>query len=206
MVAATAPNPFSCPRCGNQSPARAQIQLCARCQQPFVLRGGARTDPTVQPPAVDGRWPRIKTRSVGFVVATANILQPEGITQGTLDPVTGLIPMDQSGILFTDIISIAIWRSLDIARLVLSAVLLIPMLCGLVYLGVRFPLSLPFTVPLDALIVFAFYRLLVIRRNHARIVSTYRTLDVQFDTPFWRRQRFHDELLRRAGISQTSIP
>ena len=206
MVVATVPNPFSCPRCGAKASAQAQVQLCERCGRAFVLRAGARVDPEVRPPAVDPRLPRVKTRSVGFVVATANILQPEGVTQGTLDPVTGLIPMDQSGILFTDIISIAIWRSLDVARLVLSAVLLLPLLLGLVYLDTRVPVSVIFTLPLVALIVFAFYRLIVIQRNHARVIGSHRILELQFDAPVWRRRRFHDELLRRAGISQSPIP
>ena len=206
MVAAPALQPFSCPRCGAQAPAQAEVQRCARCRGPFVLRAGARTDAAVRPPPVDPRLPRIKTRSVGFVVASANVLQPEGIVQGTLDPVTGLVPMDQTGILYADIVSIAIWRSLDVVRLVLSAVVLIPLMLGLIYLGTRVPASLVYTSPVNALVLFAFYRLLVIQRNHARIVGGHRVLEVQFHSPLWRRRRFHDELLRRAGISPSPIP
>ena len=199
-------NPFSCPRCGAQASARAEVQQCSRCRRRFVLRAGARVDPEVRPPPIDPRLPRVKTRSAGVVVATANYLQPEGIVTGTLDPVTGMIPMDQTGILYSDIVSVAIWRSLDIVRLVISTLFLLPLLAGLIYLGACAPVSLLFTFPVIALVVFAFYRLLVIRRNHARIVGGVRLLEVQFDSPAWRRRRFHDELLRRAGISPTPIP
>lgn len=206
MVAVPGLQPFACPRCGAQASARADVQRCSRCRGTFVLRAGARTDPAVQPPAVDPRLPRIKTRSVGFVVASANVLQPEGVVQGTLDPVTGFIPMDQAGILYADIVSIAIWRSLDVLRIVLSAVVLIPLMFGLIYLGTQVPASLIFTSPVNALVLFAFYRLLVIQRNHARVIGGHRVLELQFHAPLWRRRRFHDELLRRAGISPSQIP
>lgn len=176
------------------------------CRAAFVLRAGARADNTVIPPPIDPRLPKIKTRSAGFLVMASNVVAPEGVLHGTLDPVTGYIPIDEAGVLYSDIFSVAVWRTLDVVRLVLMIIISLPIVIGLLAAVVALPGLLIIALPIFALFGFGFYRLVAIRRNYARIVGSMRTLTVQFDSPIWKRRRFHDELLRRAGISPSPIP
>jgi hypothetical protein len=199
-------NPFSCPFCSAQAPARAAAQICKGCGRPFVLRAGARVDASVQPPPIDPSLRRIKCKAAGFIVATASIVAPEGVQHGTLDPVTGHIPMDTSGVLYSDIVSVAVYRKLDVLRLVLLCLVGPPVVLGMVGATVSVPAAAIVALPLVALLGLAFYSCLAVRRNYARIIGTMNTITVQFHSPLWRRQRFHDELLRRAGISPSAIP
>jgi hypothetical protein len=50
------------------------------------------------------------------------------------------------------------------------------------------------------------YRAFKIKVHMARIVGSARTIEVRFDSPLWRRKKFHDEMLRRAGIAPCAIP
>ena len=205
-AAAPAFNPFSCPRCKAAASAAVGIQTCGGCGQTFVLRAGVRVDPNVRVPPIDPTQKQIKTTSAGMFVRSANIVAPAGVMQGTLDPVTGMIPMDTSGVAYNDLVSIAVWRQLDVVRLVLLVIICGPLALGLALGTIAFLPAAIATVPLLALIVLGFYQTIVIRKNLARIVGSTRILVVQFDAPMWRRQRFHDEMLRRAGLSPTPIP
>jgi hypothetical protein len=200
------PSPFSCPRCLAQAPAGPAPQICGPCRGTFVLRAGARVDATVKPPPIDPRLPTIKMRTAGLVIMQSSIVAPDGVLQGALDPVTGLIPMDQSGVFFADIVSVAVWRTLDVARLVLVSIILLPLALFLLAVSTGFAPALIVSVPLAVLTGFTYYHLIVVRRNFARVCGSMRMVTLQFDSPMRRRMRFHDELLRRAGLSPSPIP
>jgi hypothetical protein len=50
------------------------------------------------------------------------------------------------------------------------------------------------------------YLSLGLKAHMVRVVGSTSILTIRFDSPLWRRRRFHDELLRRAGISPSPIP
>jgi len=199
-------SPFSCPKCNNPASAQPAAQACGRCGVTFVLRAGARVDPNVRPPQIDPTLKQIKTTSAGMFVRNANIVAPAGVMQGTLDPVTGLIPMDTSGVAYQDIVSVAVWREFDILRIVLMLIFVAPLALGMIWGTIAFPPVAIATVPLLALIGVGFYSTFAIKKNLARVVGSARILTLQFDSPMWRRIKFHDEMNRRAGLPPASIP
>ena len=198
--------PFSCPRCFAQAPAAPTPQICGACRTRFVLRAGTRVDPAVTPPPVDRTLPSIKMRSAGTLTVQSAIVAPDGVLEGTLDPVTGLIPLDQVGIPYGDVVSIAVWRTFDILRLALVTLLALPLTLGLLAATVSIPMLAIFSLPILAMTCTSYYHLLVVRRNFARITSSLRTMTLRFDTPMRRRRRFHAELMRRAGLVESAIP
>lgn len=105
------PDALTCPRCRAPAEPSTTVQSCSKCRRTFMLHAGARVNGSVVPPPVDPTLRRIKTRSAGMVLLKSNIVAPEGVLHGTLDPVTGMIPLDQSGVLFSDIYTIAVWRT-----------------------------------------------------------------------------------------------
>lgn len=199
-------NPFSCPFCSAQAKAGAGVQICSGCRKQFTLRAGARVDPEVKPPPIDMRLKRIKTTSAGAFVRTGSWVAPEGVLHGTMDPITGAIPIDQAGVLYTDIISVAVFRKLDVVRLVLLALIGAPIMFGCLAATISIPPVGILLMPLFLLFAWAFYATIAIQRNYARVCGSIRVITVQFDQPSWRRRPFHDELLRRAGISPSPIP
>ena len=206
MPPAAPVGPFSCPSCFAQASAAPAPQLCGACGLAFVLRAGSRVDPAIQPPAYNPHLPSIKMRSAGLVVMQSSIVAPEGVLQGSLDPITGRIPMDQSGVPFGDIVSIAIWRKLDVVRLVLLTLFLLPITLGLLTLCIWTPAVLIVALPILLLTVLSYYHVIVVRRNYARVTGSARVVQLQFDTPMRRRLKFHSELMRRAGLPESAIP
>ncbi len=209
------PNPFAmagspaltCPRCDAPAQAAATVQACARCAKPFTLRAGPRLDAQVVPPPYDPRSPRIIVKSAGVVLLKRGMLAPEGVSEGTLDPITGMVPMDQSGVLYPDVVSIAVYRKVDVVRIVAACLLPLPLSLLCVYGAVATsPVILAFGLPFYAIFAYMLWRALGLKANLVRVVGVHRTITVRFDSPLWRRQKFHDELLRRAGVSPSRIP
>lgn len=163
-------------------------------------------DPEVKPPPLNMALPRIKTTSAGAFVRTGSWVAPEGVLHGTMDPITGAIPIDQSGVLYTDIISVAVYRKLDIVTLVLLSLIGAPIMFACAMGTIAFPPIGVVCLPIFALFAWAFYATIAIQRNYARVCGSIRVITVQFNQPVWRRKPFHDELLRRAGISPSPIP
>jgi hypothetical protein len=197
---------MSCPRCNNTVAPSAEVQRCSRCGGRFTLHAGALLDPTVIPPAVDPALPTIKVKAPGILL-TQCAVTPEGVTQGLLDPVTGMIPLDQAGIAFADILTVTTWRSVDVLGLVVALVIPVPIaLVCLVSAVTSTPWALigglPFTLGAALMIHGAVGR----QRNFVRVAGGARMITSRFDRPARRRARFHAELLRRAGISPTPIP
>jgi hypothetical protein len=197
----------TCPRCRAVAAPRPGVQVCGACRGTFALHAGARLEPSVVPPPVDPRLPRVVVKSAGVVVMKRGVVAAEGVTEGTLDPVAGLVAMDESGVLYGDILSVAVWRTIDVVRLVVAV--LIPVPLGLLSLVGAVAATPWFLIPgvlfggLGALMV---YRAIGIRACHVRIVGTWRVVALRFDSPMRRRRPFHDELLRRAGIPPAPIP
>jgi hypothetical protein len=198
---------LTCPRCLASAVPAPGLQLCASCHGTFALYGGARFDPAVVPPPVDPRLPRIVVKSAGVVLMKRGMVAPEGVSEGTLDPVTGFIPMDQSGVLYSDVITIAVWRKIDAIRLVVALLIPLPITLFLVagavsaWVGLLVPAAV-----FGAIVAYMLYRALSLKAHLVRIAGPWRTISIRFDSPLWRRRRFHDELLRRAGIAPAEIP
>jgi hypothetical protein len=203
----TATAALTCPRCLATATPAPGVQVCALCHGTFALHGGARFDPSVVPPPFDARLPRIVVKSAGVALTKRGMVAPEGVSEGTLDPVTGFIPMDQSGVLYPDVFTIAVWRKVDVLRLVVALLIPLPVtflfVVGAVstWVGLLVPAAL-----FAAVVAYMLYRALGLRAHMVRVAGTWRTIIIRFDSPMWRRRRFHDELLRRAGIGPAAIP
>jgi hypothetical protein len=198
---------LTCPGCGFSAQLSASPQTCSACRLTFALYAGPRADASVIPAPFNPHAERVKVTSNGVVLRKMGLVSPEGVSEGTLDPITGYIPMDQSGVYFGDIWSIAVWRKVDVIRIVVAAIIPLPL--SLLFLGLCFSASPGFLIlelPFVAITAWMFYRAFAIKQHLVRVVGGARTIEVRFDAPIWRRKKFHDELLRRAGISPRQIP
>jgi hypothetical protein len=196
---------LSCPGCRARATPGPSAQRCGNCGRRFSLHIGFALDPSVPVPAHDRRLPTIRAKSSSL---KSVVISPDGILEAQLDPVVGLLPLEQSGVLFPDVASIAIWRRIDWVQLIVGVLVPLPiaMICTLATaVGAPWPVLLVGTV-FGALAAFMIYRAVVVRAHHARIVGRWRTLTIRFDAPFWNRRAFHRELLRRAGAGEAEIP
>lgn len=145
-------------------------------------------------------------KAAGLVSYRLGIVEAEGVAAGDTDPVLGMIPMDKSGVAHGDILTISVWRKIDVLALVVALLVPVP----LALLGLAATLEsvagLFLLVPFGTLGAWMLYRALGIRRNFVRVVGRYRAIEIRFDKPSWRRRKFHDELLRRAGLPPAEIP
>lgn len=206
-VVGAPPHALGCPKCGMAAQGATGIMACSACGLSFALHAGARADGRVVPVSFDARAERVKVVSNGIVLRKMGLVAPEGVSEGTLDPVTGYIPIDQNGVYFGDIFTVAIWRKVDVLRLVTVAILPFPLALFFVALGItQSPVFLAFGAPFVLGTAWMIYRAFKIKVHMARIVGGARTIEVRFDAPLWRRKKFHDELLRRAGIAPSPIP
>ena len=207
QVSTPPPHALGCPKCGIGAPAATGLMTCAGCGLRFALHAGARADTRVVPVPFDPRAERVKAVSNGIVLRKMALVAPEGVSEGTLDPVTGYIPIDQNGVYFGDIFTIAVWRKVDVLKLVATAILPLPLALIFVSLGItQSPVFLAFGVPLALGTAWMVYRAFKIKVHMARVVGSARTIEVRFDAPIWRKKKFHDEMLRRAGIAPSPIP
>ncbi len=201
------PESLTCPRCGAGATPSPTVQTCGLCKGAFTLRAGALLDPTTPPPPVDPRLPRVVVKSAGIVLMRQGVLAAEGVLEGTLDPFVALIPMDQAGIRYGDIVSVAVWRKIDVLRLVVALVIPVPLTLLLLYAAVASAAAfLIGALPFALISAYMLYRSLGLQAHMMRVAGSTRVLTIRFDSPLWRRRQFHDELLRRAGISSAPIP
>ena len=202
----TPPEALTCPRCRAAAQPSSAVQPCPSCGRAFVLRAGAALDPAVVPPPpapgagqVTVRWSEIITYRLATVDA-------QGVAEGLADPVTGLIPLDKSGVAFPDIYTVAIWRKPEIARFVVASLLPLAVAVPSAVASASNPHLLVVAAPFLLLVVWFAYRAFGIGAHFARVVGRYRAITVRFDRPIWRRRRFHDELMLRAGIGASPSP
>jgi hypothetical protein len=198
---------MSCPRCGYPATPGAGPQTCQTCRGTFALYPGAASDPSVVPPPPHPALEIIKVRSAGAFQYRFGAVEPLGVAEGTLDPVIAVGEMDRNGIAWPDVASIAIWRKPDYVEL--GVAIFIPLPLALLFWFMVFAASAGFLIlalPFTALGAFMVYRAMFRKKHFARIVGRYGMIEIRFDRPGWRRQRFHAELLRRAGLRDAPIP
>lgn len=145
-------------------------------------------------------------KSAGVMTYRFGVLESLGVSEGQTDPVTGFIPMDKSGVAYGDIVSIAVWRKPDWVAFVIA--LLVPVPIALLSLvgALETPFFAVTALLFGSLGGWMIYLAMFFQRAYARVIGRYRTIEIRFDRPIWKRTRFHDELLRRAGIGPRPLP
>jgi hypothetical protein len=199
-------NALTCPRCDRPATPSADVQVCQGCNGAFTLRAGALLDPNVQIPAFDPAAPHIKVKSAGFILLKQGVVDQFGVAEGTLDPIVGMVPMDKSGVAYGDIFTVAVWRKVSVAPLVVGILLLLPFVLLLLIAAFSNAYFLIVGLPFDLFFGFVLYRTIILKANMVRVAGSVRTVRIRFDNPLWRRKKFHDELFRRAGLSPSPIP
>ena len=197
---------LSCPRCGAAAQPSPDVQRCSSCGGAFVLRAGALVDPAVAPPSPDPRAGQITVRWSAIITYRLATVDAQGVAEGMADPITGLVPLDKNGVAFPDIYTVAVWRKSEVARFVVASLLPLAVVVPCVIASVEHPRFLVLAAPFLLLVLAFAYRAFAVRAQLARVVGRYRAITVRFDRPFWRRRRFHDQLMRRAGIGPSPIP
>ena len=195
---------MTCPRCGAPATPSYEFGPCKACAGVIVLLLGRAVDGRIQPQATLND-PPIRVKSAGLVLMKQGEVGPYGVSEGTLDPVTGMIPMDQSGVGWNDIRSIAVWRKVDVMSVVAATMLPLPMGLLCIAIAIAIPSAVPaaFGLPFLFIAGYMYYRAIVIRAHWVRIAGVYRTITIRFDRPGRRRHAFYSELLRRAGVPAT---
>jgi hypothetical protein len=197
---------FTCPRCGARANVDGGVQRCPTCHGAFALRAGAAATPSVVPPPVDPRLPKIVVKSAGIALQGIGVVAPDCVSTGILDPVIGLIPFERDRIDYASIGTVAVWRKVDILSLVVALLVPLPIAASSLAIDDRSPFFLAVAAVFGALFAWMIHFAVIRRAHFARVTGQGRTLRIRFDKPFWRRQRFHDELLRRAGIAPGPLP
>lgn len=161
-------------------------------------------DPSVQPPPPSPG--KVQVKAASLFSYRLGVVEAEGVAAGELDPVIAMVAMDKSGVAHHDILTISVWRKIDVRALVVAFLFPLPMaLLGLVVL-LDNAAGLFLLLPFGSLGAWMLYRAFGIRRSFVRVAGRYRTIEIRFDKPVWRRRKFHDEVLRRAGLPPAEIP
>lgn len=198
----------TCPKCGVPSSPKLQTQTCEKCGTPYVLRAGALMDRAVKVPPVDPSAKDLKLKAPGLMVMSQAMLKPNAIGFGALDPILGRFPMDEQGVRFDFLYSIALWRTVNVAQALTFFVISLPV--GLGAIAALATLSVPGTIfglPFLALAAFHGWRVFGARATRVRVVGFKdRVLDMTFAGSVGKRQRFVDELFRRCGLEPVQLP
>ena len=200
---------LSCPRCKAPASPSSAVQRCARCGGAFTLHVGWALDPSTPLPPYDRALPSIRVKSSVQMVLQTGVVAAEGVMLGELDPVIGLVATNETGVMFPDVGSVAVHRTIDFVSLVVAVLVPLPIAGSLVSIGLQpdAPYGFLVVAALFALLAaWMIYRAAFIRKHWVRVVGRYRTIAIRFDTPLRRRRAFHAELLRRAGIAPAPIP
>jgi len=137
-------------------------------------------------------------------------LDPGGVTSGTLDPVVAMAPIDQVGIAYPDVVSIAVWRKLGWVDCLIGALVPLPIALFSVWVAILAAAKSPgvagtfgvVAVVFGLLTFYLFRRGAVIGRRQARIVGRYGS----FTVPVSTSPAFHQELFRRCGLVTPPVP
>lgn len=200
------PQALQCPRCGAGATPADGVQRCA-CRQRFVLRAGAFLDRSVVPPAPDPAAETVVVKS-SATLRHYGRLDPDAVAEGTLDPVFARLPMTTTKLSYRAIYTIAVWK--QTAWRSLLAILLVPApftwALFALWRSAPGPGLLGLALAMAALTLGSLGSVLFIPSHYVRVVGAKDTLVIRFDRPLFRRQKFHDELLRRAGVSPSPLP
>ncbi len=201
--------PLACPHCRARATLRVGPQACERCQRRFTLTAGPALDPGIVPPPPHPQTPKIWSRWSAVVTYQFATLDPIGVTSGTLDPVVAMAPIDQVGIAFRDVASIAIWRTIGWTQAIVGVLVPLPIALFSLY-GALLSLNAPKAAAFFAgvALVFGAIAFILVRRGvvvgirHARVVGAGRALTLRFE----KSPAFHAELFRRCGLAPPQLP
>jgi hypothetical protein len=163
----------------------------------------------VPPPAHPGAF-RIFVKWSIVVSYRVARLDPMAVYFATLDPVVGMAPLDETGIAYGDIVSIAVWRNLALSEIIVGTLIPLPIALFAAYgaiLAVTKSAGVGVTLGVIALgfgliAAWMLYRGIVIGRRHARVTGRWRSFTVRFE----KSPAFYEELFRRSGIVAPVIP
>jgi hypothetical protein len=201
---------LSCPWCNCPSSPGLGPQVCQGCRGRFTLSPGPALDASVvAPPPHPSAYPIHLKWSIVVTYRFAR-LEQGGITSGTLDPVVAVAPIDQVGIAFPDVMSIAVWRKLGWVDCVIGALVPLPIALFSLWGAILcIPKALggaaifgAIAVAFGLLAFFLFRRGAVTGKRQARITGRYAAITV----PFSDNPAFHAELFRRCGLAAPPIP
>jgi hypothetical protein len=209
-VAPLPPLTLGCPRCGCPAVPGPAVQTCQGCQRRFTLSAGPALDGSVVPAPFHPAAMRIALRWSIVVTYRFATLEPPGINAGTLDPVVGIAPVDQTAIAYGDVLSIAVWRKLALVDCIVAALLPTPIALLTLYVAISIvaksaggaAVFAASGLVMGLLAAWLFRRGIVIGRRQARIVGRWASTTVPFDNS----AAFHDELFRRCGIARPPVP
>jgi hypothetical protein len=186
-------------------------QSCPGCRRKFTLTAGPALDGSLVPPPVHQAAPGIRLKWSMVVTYCFAALDQGGIMSGTLDPVVALAPIEQKGIAYADVVSIAIWRKINWLELVLGVLVPVPIalfsawaaiLIVMKEVGVAFAIFAAIALAFGLLAAWIIHRAVAIGRRSARIVGRW----ASFTVPFDRSLAFYEELFRRCGLAAPPIP
>jgi hypothetical protein len=198
---------MSCPRCGYPAAPATGPQTCRICRRTFALYAGAASDASTVPPPPHPSLDIVRVRSAGAFTYRFGVVEPLGVAEGTLDPVIAVGEVSRNGIAYPDIVSIAVWRKLDVLELGIAILVPLPIaLLGWVSTVTAGAGFLFLALPFSLLAAFMIHRAVGRKKHFVRVVGRDGALEIRFDRPGWRRKRFHAELLRRAGLRDAPIP
>ncbi|MBL8909790.1 MAG: hypothetical protein JNM17_03705 [Archangium sp.] len=201
-------NASTCPKCNAALVPSPHKQTCA-CGLELVFRHGALSDGSVRVSPQPGAK-ELKLRAPGLVVVSQAVLRHDAIGYGALDPVIGRFPIDEKGVRFEHLYTVAVWRQLNIASLVTFILISVPLGLGSL-LGMVFskgePASFICGLPFLLLAAFHGYRVLGARATRMRVIGFKdRTLNIEFTGSLGKRREFVGEFFSRSGLGSVELP
>jgi len=201
------PEALTCPKCKAKVESKTDVQTC-KCGLRFALHAGPMLDSSLVVASTGPVADIVRVKSDGAFVRHFGQLDAMCVQEGAFDPVIGHIQLDGTKIAYKAVYSLAFWRTLPIATLIASILLLLPftLLCLVWFFSTLDAAALIFAVPMTLLAVWVGYQVIGVRAHWVRVVGPKTRLVIRYDRPGRRRRRFHDELLRRCGIAASPIP
>ena len=201
---------LACPWCNGPSSPSPTPQACRACQRRFTLSPGPALDGSVVAPPphplalpIDLKWSIVVTYRFAR-------LDQGGVTSGTLDPVVGMAAIDQVGIAFPDVVSIAVWRKIAWVDCIVGALVPLPIALLCAWVAIAAAAKAPGAAAVFGAItlffgLITFYLLrrgIAIGRRQMRIVGRHAAMTVLFSAS----PAFHAELFRRCGLMAPPVP
>jgi hypothetical protein len=201
---------LTCPWCSAAATPSPSVQTCGACRHAFTLTPGPALDASVIAPPPHPNAYNITMKWSIVVTYKFATLDAGGITSGTLDPVVAMAPIDQMGIAFPDVVSIAVWKKLAWTDIIAGTLLPLPMALFCFYVTVAAARKGPGVAVVFGLIgvvfalltAFLLRRGIIIGRRQARVVGRWASLTV----PFASSPTFYGELFRRCGLVAPPVP